>query len=170
RCALTAKSGSVMKIHDRYCQGLSASSGSHRPTVGAEIDSQIPLATAWPASFGHDQRESGTPASAGGIHAAALICATRTAVNTGGRPHRFASPSEATPGAANHRRRHLPTVSSHTRSDTAIISSGVLSAAARTVLARRDQALLGASGPHQAAQLAALRPGQRDPVGGRHGR
>ncbi|WP_264016535.1 hypothetical protein, partial [Mycobacterium heckeshornense] len=40
RCALTAKSGSVMKIHDRYCQGLSASSGSHRPTVGAEIDSQ----------------------------------------------------------------------------------------------------------------------------------
>ena len=41
--ALAAKSGSVMKIHDRYCQGLRASSDSQRRTVAVEMDAQIPV-------------------------------------------------------------------------------------------------------------------------------
>ncbi|WP_239655470.1 hypothetical protein [Mycobacterium riyadhense] len=61
-----------MKIQDRCCQGLSASCDSHRRTVAGEIDAQTPPATAWFASSGHDHRDSGTPASPGGVQAIAL--------------------------------------------------------------------------------------------------
>ena len=50
--ALARKSGSRMKIQDRYCQGLSASSASQRRTVDAEIDAHTPSLTAWRASSG----------------------------------------------------------------------------------------------------------------------
>ena len=66
------ESGSVVKIHDRCCQGLSASSESHRRTVAGEIDAQTPAAIAWRASSGHDHRDSGNPASSGGVQAIAL--------------------------------------------------------------------------------------------------
>ncbi len=70
------------------------------------------------------------------MRAAALTWAICAAVNTGGRPQRFAPPSEAAPGAAHQRRRHLRTVSAQTRSDAAITAFGVPSAAASTILAR----------------------------------
>jgi len=54
-----------------------------------------------PASSGHDHFDSGNPQSLGGVQANALTRATRTAVNTAGRPQRFASPNEDTPGAAH---------------------------------------------------------------------
>jgi hypothetical protein len=97
------KSGSVMKIHDWYCQGLIASSDSHRRTVAEEIDAAIPSSTACRASSGHDHRDSGSPLSAGRVQAIALTWATCTSVNSGGRPDRFASASEARPGAAHQR-------------------------------------------------------------------
>jgi len=133
---LAAKSGSVMKIHDWYCQGLSASSDSHRRTVAGEIDAQIPSSTAWRASSGHDHRDRGRPCPAGGVQANALTRATCTGVNAGRRPDRFASPSAANPGAAHQRRRHLRTVSSHTRSDRAICAFDSPIEAASTILAR----------------------------------
>ena len=153
-----------MKIHDRYCQGLRASSDSQRRTVAVEMDAQIPSATACRASSGQLHRDIGNPASAGGVQAAALTFATCTALNTGGRPQRCASRSDATPGAAHQRRRHLRTVSSHTRSDAAIRAVDCPSAAASTISRARHQTLLGAPGPDQAGQCTALRTGQRDPV------
>ena len=92
-----------MKIHDRYCQGLRASSDSQRRTVAVEMHAQIPSATAWRASSGQLHRDIGNPASAGGVQAAALTLATCTALNTGGRPQRCRSPSDATPGASHQR-------------------------------------------------------------------
>src|SRR4029077_3750846 len=136
RPALVAKSGSEMKIHDWYCHGLSASSDSHLRTVACEIDSQIPVATAWRASSGHDHRDSGSPLSAGGVQASALTPATWTAVNARGRPDRFASPNDATPGAAPQRCRHLRTVSSQIPSHRAICALDSPTAAASTIAAR----------------------------------
>ena len=98
--------------------------------------SQIPPLTACPASSGHDHFDSGNPLSLGGVQANALTCATCTAVNTGGRPQRSASPSEDTPGAAHQRCRHLRAVSSHTPSDAAIRTLGCPSEAASTMPAR----------------------------------
>src|SRR5664279_5121859 len=89
-----------MKIHDWNCHGLRASSDSHLRTVEGEMLSQIPPLTACTASSGHDHFDSGNPLSSAGVQANALTCATCTAVNTAGRPQRFASPSEDTPGAA----------------------------------------------------------------------
>src|SRR5664279_207715 len=103
-----------MKIHDWNCHGLRASSDSHLRTVEGEMLSQIPTLTACTASSGHDHFDSGNPLSSGGVQAKALTCATCTAVNTAGRPQRFASPSEDTPDpdAAHQRCRHLRAVSS----------------------------------------------------------
>jgi len=65
----------------------------------------------------------------------ALMRATCTGVNAEGRPERGASTSDANPGAAHQRRRHLRTVSSQTRSDRAITAVGCPWAAANTILA-----------------------------------
>ncbi|QHY98757.1 hypothetical protein SSPS47_26995 [Streptomyces sp. S4.7] len=54
-----------MKIQDWYCQGLSASSRSQRRTVDAETASVIPRAVSSAVSSGQDQRDNGTPVSAG---------------------------------------------------------------------------------------------------------
>src|SRR6185437_8735461 len=125
-----------MKIHDRYCQGLIASSDSHRRTVAGESDAAIPSSTAWRASSGHDHRDSGRPLSAGGVQAIALTWATCTSVNSGGRPDRFASASDAIPGAVHQRWRHLRTVSSLICSRGAICVLACPAAAARTIAAR----------------------------------
>jgi len=84
-----------MKIHNWYCHGLRASWDSQRRTFEEAIDAQIPVAAACRASSGHDQRDNGTPQSAGGVHATALTCATCTGVNGLGRPDRAASPKAA---------------------------------------------------------------------------
>ena len=52
-----------------------ASSDSHRQTVTPEICSTIPRATASRASSCEDQRDSGTPLSAGSSHANAMTSA-----------------------------------------------------------------------------------------------
>jgi hypothetical protein len=69
---------SRMKIQDRYCQGLSTSSRSRRRTVDAETVSVIPRAVGSAAGSGQDQRDSGTPASAGDWQANALVSAICT--------------------------------------------------------------------------------------------
>ncbi|WP_338785683.1 hypothetical protein [Streptomyces sp. DG1A-41] len=65
RAALVQKSGSVMKIHERCCQGLIASAASQRRTVEADTNVTMPRSMASRANSGHDQRGSGTPVSAG---------------------------------------------------------------------------------------------------------
>src|SRR5664279_2514953 len=97
RCALTWKSGSVMKIHDWYCQGLRASSDNQRCTVDEEIDGQIPAVMACRASSGQDQRDNGCPASFGGVQAIALTWATCTGVNTGPATGPFRVPQRGHP-------------------------------------------------------------------------
>lgn len=67
-----------MKIQDRYCQGLSTSSRSQRRTVEAETVPVIPRAVSSAASSGQDQRDSGTPVSAGNWQASALVSAICT--------------------------------------------------------------------------------------------
>jgi hypothetical protein len=61
RPALAAKFGSRGKIHERCCQGLMASSVSHRQPVTPEICLAIPRAIASRASSEEDHRNSGTP-------------------------------------------------------------------------------------------------------------
>ncbi|MER6548825.1 hypothetical protein [Streptomyces sp. NPDC001250] len=58
---MARKSGSRMKIQDRYRQGLSTSSRSQRRTEDAETVSVIPRAASLAASSGQDQRDSATP-------------------------------------------------------------------------------------------------------------
>lgn len=99
-----------MKIQDRYCQGLSASSRNQRRTVDAETVSVIPRAVISAANSGHDQRDSGTPVSAGIWQASALASATCTGVNRAGRPERLRSARAGSPPAAN-RPRQARTVS-----------------------------------------------------------
>jgi hypothetical protein len=125
-----------MKIHDWYCQGLSASCDSHRRMVAGDIDPQIPSVIACSASSGHHHRDSGNPVSRGGVQAIALTRATWTAVNFGRRPARFASASDAAPGAAHQRRRHLRTVSSPIPSHRAICAFDSPAEAASTIWAR----------------------------------
>ena len=125
-----------MKIHDWNCHGLSASSPSHRRTVEVEIDGQTPSATTCRANSGHDHRDNGSPQAFGGVHAVAFTNATCTGVNLGLRPDRWASPNEATEGAAHQRRRHFRTVSSHTPSDAAIRAVGSPRPACNTISAR----------------------------------
>src|SRR6478609_9696405 len=103
RCALGWKSGSVMKIHDWYCQGLRASSDNQRRNVDAEIDSQIPTLTAGWTAPGHDQRDNGWSATFGGVQATALTWVTSTPLITGRRSDGLAPPIEDTPGSAHHR-------------------------------------------------------------------
>ena len=133
---LGGKVWSVMRIHDWYCHGLSASSDSHRRMVAGDIDPQIPSVIACSARSGHDHRDSGNPLSRGGVQAIALTRATWTAVNFGRRPDRFASASDAAPGASHQRRRHLRTVSSHILSHRAICAFDSPAEAASTTLAR----------------------------------
>lgn len=101
RLALVRKSGSRMKIHDWYCQGLSASSLSQRRTVEAETGVVMARAVTSRASSGHDQRDNGVPVSAGSWQAKALTSATCSAVNAGGRPVRSRSASPGKPRSAN---------------------------------------------------------------------
>jgi hypothetical protein len=54
-----------MKIQERCCQGLIASSASHRAIVDAEIAAAMPRMIASRANSGQLQRDSGTPCSAG---------------------------------------------------------------------------------------------------------
>src|SRR5674476_1252528 len=74
--ALAAKFGSLMKIQDWYCQGLIASSASHRRTVDVDTDAAIPSATTCAARSGQLHRDSGTPLASGGWQASALRPAT----------------------------------------------------------------------------------------------
>ena len=69
--------------------------------------------TPWRPAPGTTTATAAAPCPGGGVQAIALTRATCTAVNFGRRPDRFASASDATPGAAHQRRRHLRTVSSH---------------------------------------------------------
>ncbi|MFJ8856416.1 hypothetical protein [Streptomyces sp. NPDC102437] len=72
RAGLRPKSGAVMKIQERCCQGLSASWASQRRTVEADKAGAMPRAVASRASSGHDQRASGVPVSAGSWQARAF--------------------------------------------------------------------------------------------------
>ncbi|MEU2226214.1 hypothetical protein [Streptomyces sp. NPDC018347] len=65
-----------MKIQDRYCQGLLASALSQRRTVAADMAGVMARATTSRAGFGHDQRDSGVPVSAGNWQAPTLTSAT----------------------------------------------------------------------------------------------
>ena len=150
-----------MKIHDRYCQGLRASSDSQRRTVAVEMDAQIPSATACRAGSGQLHRDIGNPASAGGVQAAALTVATCTA----GTEHRW--PAAAVRVAQRrHPRCRAPAA--------APLAHGVLAHPQRRRdprgrlslgggehdLRARYQTLLGAPGPDQASQCTALRTGR----------
>jgi len=59
---LARKSGSRMKVQERCCQGLSASSASHLPTVEAETASVVPRVMASRASSGQLHTDSGLAA------------------------------------------------------------------------------------------------------------
>jgi len=135
RPPLRAKCGSRGKIHDRCCQGLMASSASHRRTVDAETDGTMPAAAASRASSGQVQRASGFPLAAGSSQARALTSATTRAANLRGRPGRGASASPSMP-LSQYRRRHLRAVSSQTPARTAIALFGRPSAAISTIRAR----------------------------------
>jgi hypothetical protein len=90
-----------MKIQERCCQGLIASSRSQRRTVEADRAGAMRWVTASRASSGHDQRTSGVPVSAGSWQASALTWAVCSAVNAGGRPGRLRSARPGRPCAAN---------------------------------------------------------------------
>jgi len=115
---------------------LSASSESQRRTVDADTGEQIPPVTTCRASSGQLHLASGTPEASGGWQASALTAAICTGVKVGGRPDRFASPSDAVPGAAHQRRRHLRTVSTHTPARAAIAVLDSPAAASNTIRAR----------------------------------
>src|SRR5215831_6465738 len=80
--ALTANSGSRTEIQDRCCQGLRASSVSHRRMVEAEVVTWQRAASSR-ASSGQDHRDSGTPVSAGSAQARAMASARSAEVNAG---------------------------------------------------------------------------------------
>ncbi len=90
-----------MKIQDRYCQGLSASSRSQRRTVDAETVSVIPRVISSAASSGQDHCDSGTPVSAGNWQASAVASAICTGVKWAGRPERLRSARAGSPPCAN---------------------------------------------------------------------
>jgi hypothetical protein len=73
--ARSANRGSRGKIHERCCHGRIASSDSQRQTVTPLICSTIPRVIASRASSLADQRDSGTPCSAGSAHASAITSA-----------------------------------------------------------------------------------------------
>jgi len=134
--ALAAKSGSLMKIHDWCCHGLIASSASHRPTAEEHADEQIPSTTACKPVRGSYTKTAAPHLASGGWQASALTLATCTGLNRGGRPERFASPSEPTPGWAHHRWRHLRAVSTLTATRAAITVFDRPCSASSTILAR----------------------------------
>ena len=82
---------------------ISGAARMNQSMVAGDIDPQIPSVIACSARSGHDHRDSGKPLSRGGVQAIALTRATWTAVNFGRRPDRFASASDAAPGAAHQR-------------------------------------------------------------------
>jgi hypothetical protein len=86
---LTANRGSRGKIHDRYCQGLIASSNNQRRTVEADTDPTSPSVTARAANSAELHRDNGTSRCAGGSHAIALTSATTSGANDRGRPVRL---------------------------------------------------------------------------------
>lgn len=109
RLALARKSGSRMKVHDWYCQGLIESWWSQRRTVDVERAGSAACGQ-FGGRLGHDQRDSGMPVSAGNCQARALVSATCTRVNRTGRPERPASARAGRPPWEN-RTRHRRTVS-----------------------------------------------------------
>ncbi|MEO7059984.1 MAG: hypothetical protein ABI083_09710, partial [Lapillicoccus sp.] len=66
----------MIKIQDWYCQGLIASSPSHRRTVELDTDATIPSATACPARSRQLHLDNGRPLACGGRQASALTAAT----------------------------------------------------------------------------------------------
>jgi hypothetical protein len=132
---LTAKSGSLIEIHDRCCHGLSASSASHRRTVDAETATWQRMASSR-ASSGQLHFDNATSASAGRAHASAMTSARSAALNTGGRPLRGASRRPGSRSAVN-RARHFRTVSMHTPNLPAIAAFVLPEAAMSTIRARR---------------------------------
>ena len=102
--------------------------------------------------------------------ATALTWATCTGLNTAGRPDRFASPNEGTPGAAHQRCRHLRAVSladaQRGRDPRVRLPGG----ARQDDAGAQGQPLLGPPGMDQPVQGPALGIGQHDRVraGRRH--
>jgi len=86
RPALVANSGSVGKIHERYCHGRIASSCSHRTIVETDA-SVIPRSITRRWTSATDRRDSGAPL-AGGSHATALT----SAICSGGETTRSTRP------------------------------------------------------------------------------
>jgi hypothetical protein len=109
-CSLGPGAGSVMKIQQRYCQGLSASWYSQQRTVQEDTASTTPRCTAPRASPGTRPLRQRHPVSAGSRHASVLTCTACSAVNDGGRPVRLRSASPGMPSSAN-RHRHGRAVS-----------------------------------------------------------
>jgi len=70
---------------------LIASASNQRRTVEADTVSVMPRATASWARSVLDQRDSGSPCSAGNEQASAFTSALTVAANTGGRPDRARS-------------------------------------------------------------------------------
>jgi len=79
RPALTAKSGSRGKIHDRCCQGLIASAASQRRTEEADIETTTPCCCAWAARLGQPDRDSQVGTAGVGVAAG---CAEPGSPNT----------------------------------------------------------------------------------------
>jgi len=135
RAAFRAKSGSRGKIHDRCCHGLIASAANQRRTVEPDSVAVMPRVTASSARSVLDQRDSGTPCSAGNEQARAFTSALTVAANTGGRPERARSVRPSRPWAAN-LPRHVRTVSTCRPRSRAIWALCWPSAAASTIQAR----------------------------------
>src|SRR6266540_3334700 len=87
RSALARNSGSVGNTHERYCQGLIASSASQRAIVEADA-SQIPRSTTSRCSSAREKRESGTPCVCGSSQAIAFTWA----ISSGGKTARTTRP------------------------------------------------------------------------------
>jgi hypothetical protein len=123
-----------MEIHDRCCQGLSASASSQRRTVDGETRTLQRVAS-WRVSSGLLHRDNGTPVAAGSSHANAITSARTASGSRRGRPGRAASRSPLNRSTTN-RLRHLRAVSTPTPTVRAIAAFAWPSAAASTIRAR----------------------------------
>jgi len=114
--------------------GLDGIGGQPPRTVEAEIESTIPESIICWARPGALHLDSGSPDWADSWQASALVRATCTGVNRGGRPERRASASPSAPSRAN-RARHLRAVSVHTPVSSPIAALVCPSAASNTIRA-----------------------------------
>src|SRR5205823_1003054 len=89
--AFSRKAGSVGKIQERCCHGLSASSASQRAIVEADA-SQTPRSITSRCSSAREERDSGRPCSRGNSHAIAFTRAT----SSGGKTPRTPRPRSIT--------------------------------------------------------------------------